>query len=147
MNQNEKKNEDEASLVRQFKQELDDALVKYKPIMDSLIPQIHGITDDMNAAKRSGETELFHSLGVEKRAVGILWMHYYEAIQSKNRDYHLALRIQELQPTRIKQTVDERLEKAVEELRETYAKTIARFFDTKGHEAMYDTGTKPSRTS
>ena len=141
----EKKEESRTPLAEQFRKELDAQIARVKPVMDRLITQIYDIDRDMHNAKNSGQVSLYNALTVEKRAVGALWVQYYEAIQSMNRDYLLALRIDE-RPTQIKQTVDEKLQEAVKDLIDKNAKMIASLYGVKGHEAMYGACSRPPGT-
>jgi hypothetical protein len=142
-NQNEKKEESRPSLVEQFKKELDEARARFEPIMDFLMSEINRTASLMRDDEREGRD--YTDLIAHREALAMGWLRCFDSIESKHRDYLLALRVEELS-SGIKQTVDERLDKAVQELREKNAKVLASFYDEKGHEAMYGVGTKASRT-
>lgn len=115
---------------------LDVTIATFQPIMDQLMSQVNGTVRLIHDAEREGRD--YTDLIAHREANAVAWLHYYETIESKHRDYLLALRIEELlQPAEIKRTVDEGLQKAVDELHEKFAKIIAKLFDPKGHEAMY----------
>ena len=65
--------------------------------------------------------------------------------------YALALEIDELkkrvaQPPQVA-AIDKAVQNGIDKIDEFTAKRIAQLLDMKGHEAMYDTGTKPSGTN
>jgi hypothetical protein len=97
-----------------------------------------------NRAKKSENRSLYRQLLTEKRIIGTTWLHDYETIQSRNRDYLLALEIEKAANKPI--TPDETIQKAIDALNAKFAKTLSALFDAKGHERMYGAGSKsPAR--
>jgi hypothetical protein len=144
-NENEKKEESKPSLAQDLANDVHEALTDLIPRMDDLMRQLEDATAlAWKARPRSAD---YRHYVAERRAIATVWLVYYGWIRTINRENALLLCIEQMLEKEVKPTVHTELENSLSRLDEMFVKRISQLFDLKGHDAMYDTGTKPSRSN